>query len=540
MSVGQDGQGPLAGPARIGVAAILIQFLLRALGMGMSLIIAVGVAFFFGAGAASDAFFFMRRLMGNWTLVADAITQTALVPQIVGALGRHGAAGALWRLRRTEIGFAVVGGIVAVCCLLFPDAITRAMAPGLSDEAFELSRRFLQYLGVALPAIAATSVSGAFLNASRRFTAPVLLRLLPRLLILLALAGVPFGFGIAAVAIASVLGQLIVWGVYLRVRLRVVAELAAQEVPSDQTPDPAPEDRRGLANRSAAVAITTTFFVVSTFAENYFASLAGVGAIAILTLAQRISSIGVTEMMRSMLVVYYTSFVEHAAAGDRDAAVDEIASGLRRALFFTAPVAVFVAVLSGPLAGALLGYGAFDDASVRMVAALVTLFALSSLFQTPASVLEVALMAQPGIGQARHFAVAMSAALVLRLGLMAWLVPGLGLAGLGWAAIGATLPQTLWHGYRLSRRLGPGFAPRLARESVTVVTTALAAGGLAWLTAAALSAVGADVMGKAVQIGQVILSGAVFIAAYVGIGLALGQPEMRHLLSSLRRRILRR
>jgi putative peptidoglycan lipid II flippase len=524
-------------PARVGVGSILIQFLLRALGMGMSLVIAVGVAFFFGAGAASDAFFLMRRLMGNAVLVADAITQTTLVPQIVSAVSRLGAREALRRLRPTEIGFAASGAMLAAGLLFFPDQITDAMAPGLSDEAFRLASDFLQYLGLALPAIAATSVSGAFLNATRRYSAPVLLRLLPRLLILLALAAVPLGFGITAVALASVLGQIVVWAVYFRVRKRVVQDMGEATVPLPPEVAEGAQDRKGTAHRSGAVAIATTFFVISTFAENYYASIAGLGAIAILTLAQRISSIGVTEMMRSMLVVYYTSFVEHAVAGDRAAAIAEIASGLRRALFFTAPLALFVAVLSGPIADVLLGYGAFDDTSVRLVAGLVTLFALSSLFQTPASVLEVALMAQPRVPLARHFAVAMAAALILRLALMAVLVPVIGLAGLGWAAIGATLPQTIAHGLRLRRELGPSLGRRLVAESATVLLAAGVAAALAFGSTFLWTGPGASDPHKLLQFARLLVAGVIFGIAYVGTGRMLGQPETADLLAMLRRRI---
>ena len=532
-------QQPARKPARIGVGSILIQFLLRGLGMGMSVFIALGVAFFFGAGAASDAFFLMRRLMGNAVLVADAITQTTLVPQIVKSVSRLGARQALRRLRPTEIGFAGGGAVLGAALLLFPDQITNAMAPGLSEEAFVLSSDFLQYFGVALPAIAATAVSGAFLNATRRYSAPVLLRLLPRLLILLALAAVPLGFGIAAVAIASVLGQILVWAFYFRVRKRVVKDMGEATVPLPPDAVQGAQDRKGTASRSAAVAITTTFFVISTFAENYYASLAGLGAIAILTLAQRISSIGVTEMMRSMLVVYYTSFVEHAVAGDRAAAIAEIASGLRRALFFTAPLAVFVAVLSGPLADVLLGYGAFDDTSVGLVAGLVTLFAVSSLFQTPASVLEVALMAQPKVRLARHFAWTMAAALILRLGLLAWLVPIIGLPGLGWAAIGATLPQTIGHGLRLRRELGPSLGRRLLGESATVLLAAGMAAALAYGSTLLWPGSTASDPHKVLQVVRVVVAGAVYGIAYVATGWMLGQPETRDLLAMLRRRISR-
>ena len=277
--------------------------------------------------------------------------------------------------------------------------------------------------------------------------------------------------------------------------------------------------------------VIAIYSLAVTISESYAASFAGVGAIAILALGQRISTLGVSEMLNSVLNVYYTNFSELDATPD--AYRTEVQAAMRTAFFLIAPLTLCLAVLASDLAQLTLANGAFSEDAARQAGQLVAWFAMAALANTGVSVLETAILARSERHMTRHFLVASATVWALRIAAIVVLLPHLGVAAIGAAAVLGPIVMFLWHNAYCARKLGAMIDTRLmydlARVFVPAAVTAV-------LCAVLASSIPAD-PSKFRQAITLVFAFAVAVPTYLALCQILGVQDARTMISALKGRL---
>jgi len=416
------------------LTSVIRVLALRGIGVLLSLGTAIGLAFFFGASARLDAFFLIRRFFGNVMLLLESASSLVLVPSYVRNIQAASVKAHLHQTGALELRCFVAGIAIALLLIYMAEPFIGLLAPGAPLETVEAAAFYFKLMAITLPITIATAITSAAMSAVRQFSLPVAVRMFPRIFILVAVLAVPFGMSMTGIVIAAVLGH-IGMGSILWWRKRVMM----RQLNKGDTIETAPPVKAIKANkgRVGAFVILSVYFITVSLSETYFASFAGVGAIAILALGQRISAMGSSEILASLIGVYYTNMSEKM--DDPHGFRAEVQSALLTGLFFVIGLSLVLAV-SGPLFAQLaLANGAFSSSAAAQAGQLIILFAAAAIANVPASVLETAILAHPSAGKTRHFIVASSATLIMRVALMFWLVPLIGLPGIGIAAIAGPL-----------------------------------------------------------------------------------------------------
>ena len=287
------------------------------------------------------------------------------------------------------------------------------------------------------------------------------------------------------------------------------------------------------AGHAAAIIIFAVGTLIETTLDTYFASLAGVGALAVLTIGQRISNVGASELNRSLLSVYYTNFAEYAAAGNRTGFAREVTTAMRSGLFFLAPLGFYLFALAEPLCRVLLDFGAFDDAALALTAQVVALVAIATVLRSPVAVIENAVLADLSARHVPFAALSIVLSLIVRVVVALTFLPSLGLMAVVWSAIAGTTVKLVF-GLLWLRIEGL----RLAAPDLRLIAQVLGLGMVAATTAGLGLSLLADAPRGLLAVGLVGVS-LLTLGAYVWVSARLGVPEARWLGEALMRKIRR-
>ncbi len=431
----------------------------------------------------------------------------------------------------------VTAALVALGMLLAPSFVG-LVAPGFQGarrvETLALVRIFFPGVGVLVLSAWCLGV----LNSHRRFFLPYVVPVVSSAAVVVALfltgrAAGPFALARAA-AYGTVAGAVLQLALQLPAALRLVGGarptlgLASPEV-------------RAVVTRFGPALLARGVAQLSAYIDQILASLLPLGAVATLGYAQTISllpvslfgvAISAAELPEMASATGTPEEVHRAVAARLDA-------GLRRLAFFVVPSAVAFVALGEHIAGLLFQRGVFHRADTVWVWATLAGSAVGLLGQTMARLYSSAFYAL------RDTRTPMRVAL-LRLALTAGLgyvfafplVRALGL-GASWGTVGLTASAGLagWVEYALlraslTRVVGPN---GLAFAVVTRLWAgAFAAAALGWAAHVPLRALVGD---RPLLVAPPTL--AVFGAAYLAIGFALGEPEAKRLVGGVRRRFKR-
>jgi putative peptidoglycan lipid II flippase len=458
---------------------------------------------------ASDAF----RLA--WTvpnlfreLLAEGALTNAFIPiyQRLKGEDRRAFAGAM-----AGVLALVNAALVGLALVSAPFIVDLLLASG-SNVDRDLAVLLLRITFPTLAAISLAALAMGVLNAEERFLAP---------------AWAPVALNVVAVAVMLALpGQAVAlaWGVVLG----GVAQAAVQW-PAMLRAGVSPR-LGGLWHASMPMALALMApFAFTTGARQFLnvvaqrivsdASLFPAGAVTAYALSAMLFSLALGLFAISPAVAYFSRLGNVVAEGG-SAFRDTLTEGIR-----------FIALLTAPTGLALY---AFAEPSVRVVfealrpaagqdttiALAVLAIAPLGLALAPAGLVNFLL--RPFFVRGRVLApVALSVAFtVATAGLFVLLAPRYGIAGLSWAtALSMTLQTAVLLGW-MARAEGLDLRGTVL-YLVRVGVAALAAVALARVAADfALPFVGAT--GWALQLVELVIGGAVLVAAYAGLGLALG------------------
>jgi putative peptidoglycan lipid II flippase len=467
---------------------------------------------FLGAGVAVDAFnaaFRIPNLLQN--LLGEGVLSASFIPVYSRLLaeGREEEAG---RVAGAIAGLlALTAALLVLVGVVFAAPLTRLLAPGYTEEAFELTVTLMRVIFPGIGALVLSAWCLGVLNSHRRFflsyVAPVIWNA--------AQIAVLVGFGLAGLrggdlAVALAWGTVVGGVLQLAVQLPGVIRLMGRPRLSLDTT--LPGVRRTLRAFGPIVAGRGVVQLM-TYVELALASLLAVGAVAVLGYAQAIYLLPISLFGMAVAAAELPE-LSSPDAEDRGLLQTRIDTGLARIAFFVAFSAAAFVVVGELIVATLYQSGAFGPMAVRVVWLVLVGFSVGLLSTTSSRLLQSALY---GSGDTRGPAAIAAVRVLLSAVVGAFLMLQLDRVAL--------LPEG---GFVLLESL-PAFAPLPAdvravegQFRLGAVGLALAAGMSSWLELALLRRRVRRALGPRVRVGggQLRRIGIALVpAAIAGLGL---------------------
>ncbi len=399
----------------------------------------------------------------------------------------------------------VLGTGIALVVTRLPGLVP-ALLPGFDTATQLLTVQALRYLLPGALCLVLAGVVGVLLNAHHRFAWPAFVPAFSSLAALAVLAFVPgVTVGLLALAMALAMGlQLIVQLPLLGTSMRQ----PYQGPPAVDHPSWLASPVRRVVVLGVPLLAYASLAQVTTLIERTFASHLGEGAVARLTLAQKLSSLPLFLVAGSLAIVLFPRL---AALSDHPAGFRAaLTSGLRTTL---PPLLLCTAWLVGasPLWVAILYQrGAFTAADTVQTAQLLTGYALGLTTAGIGAILLKALHARQDVRSPLWvMAVALGSYLVLASVLSrTW-----GAFGLALALSATTVVSTVLLGLVLVVRHHSLDVRQLLSFLVRLLPATLAAGVVAWVVSTTLvTPLGSGLVALLLRAAAVVLtSGLVFV-----------------------------
>ncbi len=433
----------------------------------------------YGASPATDALFTALLVPSilQQMLVAGTLAP-AVVPVYLELRSRSRFGSRRFVARVLTGTFLVLGTVLALVVALLPRLVP-ALLPGFDTATQVLTVQTLQYLLPGALCLVLAGVVGALLNAHQRFAWPAFVPAFSSLAALTVMAFVP-GVTVSMLALAMALAM----GLQLLVQLPLLATSLRQ--PYGGSP---PVDRpawlaaplRRVVVLGVPLLAYASLAQVTTLIERTFASHLGEGAVARLTLAQKLSSLPLFLVAGSLAIVLFprlAALADHPA-GFRTA----LSGGLRTTL---PPLLLCTAWLVGASRlwiTILYQRGAFGAADTIQTAQLLAGYALGLTTAGIGAILLKALHARQDV---RSPLWVLAIALASYLLLASVLSRVLGAFGLALALSLTTVVSTALFGGVLVVRHHSLDVRQLASHLLRLLPATVGAGLVAWAVDAAL------------------------------------------------------
>lgn len=438
----------------IGMATLLS----RILGFARDMII----AWFFGAGKLSDAFFVAFRIPNLLRrLFAEGTLSMAFVPVFTEYLSRSGKPEAYALARSAARMLSVILVVITIAGILAAPWIVRVVAPGFGGDKFALTVALTRVMFPYILCICLVALFMGILNALGHFAAPALA---PVLLNLAMIGGVLFVSPHLKTPVMGLAVGVLAGGV-LQVALQIPFLLKKGIKIWQKSPILHPGLTK-IARLMGPAVFGAAVYQVNILVGTLLASLLPEGSVSYLYYADRVVQFPLGIFAISMSVAVLPSLSRQAAARDMNALADTFAYSMNLVFFITIPAMAGLIVLRQPIVGLLFHRGAFDTASlvatayalfyysvglwafsaVRIVVS--TFYALQDT-KTPVKMATLAIIANIGLGiilmgPLSHggLALATSLASMINFLLLAWVLHRR-LGGLHWKKIIVSTGKTV-------------------------------------------------------------------------------------------------
>ena len=483
-----------------------------------------------------------------YELVLGGVLSSVLIPVLVETLRRDDeehrhVANTVTTMAVLVLLVLTVGGILAAPWLA---TLFTLGAQGSAADVAELRGIVTLFLRLFLPQVlfyGLTTIWTAYLNAHRHFAGPMFFPVLNNLLVVGVLMWFGRSVGFAAVADLGRLttGQLWLLGV------GTTAGIAAMTLPlwpvarrHGWSFRPSLDWRHPMVRRLGRLGGWAVLYVVINQVGYLLvivltSAIPGNGAFAAYAGAFVFFQLPHGMYAVSVMTALVPGMAEAASAGDLDRFRVQLVRGIRATALLIVPAAVGLGVLATPIVRLLLQHGAFSPESTRLVAVVLTAFAVGlpsfSLFQ-------LFLRAHYALQDTRTpvfvnlAAVGLNIVVDLALFVLLpdqWKVAGLALGHAAAYTFGAVL-----FALRLRARAGGLGGGDTAGALVRIAAAAAGMGAISWAVAAAAGArLGVDTLaGQAAQVAAATGAG---FAAYLALARLLGVRELEMVKSLLPR-----
>lgn len=402
--------------------------LLGAMALGGALVgffLQLLVAYYFGAGGATDAFFMASSIseLAAKLLMGGSVT-AVFVPMFVQYISAGN------RERAWQLGLNITHLLAFAFALLliiigfFARSFVEIIAPGFNEATRELTVQLLYVLLPSFLFLFLVDVLVAVLQALQQFTIPALLRLLSPGISIISVVVLQHSLGIYALAVGVVAGsalQLLLVGAGLRQRGLTYRPFIS----------PAHPDVRRLLYLVYPFVLSMIVTQLAGITYRVLVSELLPGSLSALKYAEKITQLLTIIFINSVTTVIYPRLAHQVRRGDLPGLVNTLSYAMRVTLLLTFPLSLGTMLLREPLIHFIYEHGSFTPQASGLTSTALLFLSINLVTSAVSSILAQAVLAL----QRTRAAVAVTiVSQAVAIGLFVLLVPHLQLAGLALAS----------------------------------------------------------------------------------------------------------
>ncbi|MCB2187351.1 MAG: murein biosynthesis integral membrane protein MurJ [Deltaproteobacteria bacterium] len=487
------------------------------------------VAYFFGAGPASDAFFVAFRIPNLLRrLFAEGTLTIAFIPVFTEILRRKGREEA-YELAQSAL--AMLSLVLLLVCALgitFAPEVVRVMAPGFTPggETYLLAVTLTRWCLPFIFFISLLALASGVLNSLGHFFAPAVATVLLNLSIIF--CGVGLRTWLEPPVLSLAVGVLV--GGVLMLILQV-PYLKKNGISLRPVWDPHNPALRWVMRLMGPAAFGAAVYQITVLMNTVLSSFLASGSVSWLYYADRLIEFPLGIFAIAVSTAILPSLSRHAADGDQPALVRTMLFGLRLTMFICVPAMVGLMVLAQPLIVLLFERGEFGPADVTATVQALLGYAVGLwAFAGVRSVLQTFY----ALKDTRTPVLVAAACLVVNLVLSLLLMGPLAHAGLALATSAASACNLGGLILLLRRRLGPLGLRRVVKSLLLISLTSAVMAGVAALVA--YGAPWGPATGLLARVVRPLAALAAGMGVYLAVAWVMKMEELGHLWEVLGKR----
>lgn len=326
-----------------------------------------------GVSRITDAYFTAENILGKSYQLKQDVMQPAFMPIFIQSLNEGGEAAA-WRFARQVLALSMaLIGAFTIFSIVHPAPLIDLFwrpSPKAAPEDVAATRALVsslaQWMLLALPLLALSSMTYVILNAYKRFAVPASSDAFQNLTFFLVAAGGFLALGIKPprphiLAVAFVCAAAARIGIHLY-GLQDKAAAALRRAPPEAAARPVPW--RAFLLLAFPLLASFGFALWRDINENRQATFAAEGIYSIISLTKRIWSAPLGFLPAALSLAMFPFLCELHAKGDREGFARVVRGAFRFVLFAFLPMAALSLVLREPVVSAAYARGSWTDAQV--------------------------------------------------------------------------------------------------------------------------------------------------------------------------------
>lgn len=333
------------------------------------------LAHHFGAGEALDLYYTAFRVPDFiFVTLGSLVSISVLVPMFSKKAVQNDTAVRDY-INSIFTGFSA---LIIISCLLafgFMPKLAQFLFRGFEGEALVQIVKFSRILLLSPLLLGLSNFFGSIVQYEKRFLLYSLSPLFYNIGIVIFIVFGSSGLGVTAVVWGVVFGALLHFLIQAgfifvsgnmphltsKINWSEVRETALVSIP-----------------RALALSVTQIVSIVFTAVASFF----GVGAIAVFNLAFNLQSVPLSVVGASYSLAAFPTISEHYAKKNIAECGRYVGESLRFIIFWTLPLTALFIILRSHIVRVVLGSGAFDWTDTKLTAAVMSIFALSFVFQS--------------------------------------------------------------------------------------------------------------------------------------------------------------
>ena len=330
------------------------------------------LAWFFGAGKLSDAFFVAFRIPNLLRrLLAEGTLTLAFIPVFAEYLENFGRNEAFEMARSAIRTLSAVLAIVTIAGVAGAPILVYIVAPGFTGDAYDITVTLTRIMFPYVFFICLVALAMGILNTMGHFAAPAFAP------VLLNIGIITGALVIAPMMVTPVYG--LAAGVIIGGVLQLMLQFPFLTRKGFRFWESAPLYHPGIkkiAYLMGPAVFGAAVYQVNILVGTMLASLLPEGSVSYLYYADRLVQFPLGIFAISTSVAVLPSLSRQAAAKDFAALENTFAFAMRFVFFVTIPSTIGLIVLKEPIIALLFGRGAFDAASIHMTAYALLYYAV--------------------------------------------------------------------------------------------------------------------------------------------------------------------
>ncbi len=493
----------------------------------------VVVAAFFGAAAATDAFFvafripnLLRRLLGEGSLTV------AFVPVFTEYLTRKTKEEAAELANVVFTILSIILVAVSLVGVLFSPLIVLIMAPGFSNlpYQFELAVFLTRIMFPYIFFISLVALCMGILNSLRHFAAPALSPVILNLCMIAAtlLLHPFFAEPIIALAIGVMAGGVLQlamqWPFLVKMGIRLKLSFNFRH-----------PGLRQMGRLLIPTLIGSAVYQLNIFIGTILASLLPKGSVSYLYYADRIVELPLGVFAIAVGTATLPSLSEQVSKGSFEDLKKTLSFSLRLILFIAIPATVAIILLRVPIISVLFQRGAFSASSAILTAQALLFYTLGLWAFSVIRVIDAAFFA---LQDRKSPLKAAFVALFVNIAMSVILMHPLKHGGLALATSIASAVNVLMLSVILWKKIGPFLDHAFYRSLNKILISSIAMGASIYLAGLFLPwKIDGSLNGRGIYLVVCIVLG---IAVFFTASVMTRNPELLFFLDHLKRKIVRR